>query len=301
MHPPFSLDQLATFIAVVEEGSFSAAGRRLGRVQSGVSYTIAQLEEALGSKLFERSGRRPLLTDEGRRLTAEARLVLSQAQELWACASSLREAHEPELRIAIDAAYPRQRLLDASVDFQALFPATMLRIAVGLSGEILEAVRSGRVDLGISHLFGPADPQLALRHAGSVRLVPVCAAHHPIASHPPPHSVAELQRSTQIVHTERGAASTRDQGVLAPRTWRVTERSLKLELILQGVGWGCLPDAVVRGPVEAGQLVLLQPEPWPEGGHLLPIQSFFLKDHPLGPAGRWLHDRLTLSEADPGA
>src|SRR6267142_2478242 len=61
-----TLDQLRTFIAAAEEGSFSAAGRKLGRAQSVVSKTLANLEAQLGVKLFDRSARYPRLTDEGR-------------------------------------------------------------------------------------------------------------------------------------------------------------------------------------------------------------------------------------------
>src|SRR5271168_1761623 len=70
-----SLDQLRTFIAVADEKSFSGAGRLLGRAQSVVSQTLANLEGQLGVKLFDRSGRFPVLTDQGRALLAVARVV----------------------------------------------------------------------------------------------------------------------------------------------------------------------------------------------------------------------------------
>ena len=70
-----TLDQLRTFIAAVDEGSFSAAGRKLRRAQSVVSQTLANLEAQLGVKLFDRSARYPRLTDEGRSLLADARSV----------------------------------------------------------------------------------------------------------------------------------------------------------------------------------------------------------------------------------
>ena len=54
-----TLDQLRTFIAAVDEGSFSAAGRKLRRAQSVVSQTLANLEAQLGVKLFDRSGPLP--------------------------------------------------------------------------------------------------------------------------------------------------------------------------------------------------------------------------------------------------
>ena len=61
-----TLDQLRTFIAAADEGSFSAAGRKLRRAQSVVSQTLANLEAQLGVTLFDRSARYPSLTDEGR-------------------------------------------------------------------------------------------------------------------------------------------------------------------------------------------------------------------------------------------
>src|SRR5260370_12810822 len=70
-----TLDQLRTFIAAADEGSFSAAGRRLRRAQSVVSHTLANLEGQLGVKLFDRSARLPLLTDQGPALLVDARAV----------------------------------------------------------------------------------------------------------------------------------------------------------------------------------------------------------------------------------
>ncbi|SOE95671.1 regulatory helix-turn-helix protein, lysR family [Burkholderia sp. D7] len=72
-----SLDQLRTFIAAVDEGSFSAAARRLNRVQSAVSGWVSALEEQIGITLFDRSGRFPKLTPEGVLLLADARAIVS--------------------------------------------------------------------------------------------------------------------------------------------------------------------------------------------------------------------------------
>jgi len=63
-----TLDQLRTFIAAADEGSFSAAGRKLRRAQSVVSQTLANLEAQLGVPLFEREGRYPKLTEQGKAL-----------------------------------------------------------------------------------------------------------------------------------------------------------------------------------------------------------------------------------------
>jgi DNA-binding transcriptional LysR family regulator len=84
-----SLDQLRTFIAAADEGSFSAAGRRLKRAQSVVSQTLANLEGELGVRLFDRSARFPVLTDQGRALLADARAVAGSVELFKARAMSL--------------------------------------------------------------------------------------------------------------------------------------------------------------------------------------------------------------------
>src|SRR5260370_12725705 len=61
-----ALDQMRVLIAVAEAGSFSAAARRLGRVQSAISQAMQVLEETLRVTLFDRSGKIPVLTDAGR-------------------------------------------------------------------------------------------------------------------------------------------------------------------------------------------------------------------------------------------
>src|ERR1700751_2178042 len=68
-----TLDQLRTFIAAADEGSFSAAGRKLRRAQSVVSQTLANLEGQFGVKLFDRTRRRPVLTPQGQVLLTHAR------------------------------------------------------------------------------------------------------------------------------------------------------------------------------------------------------------------------------------
>ena len=84
-----SLDQLRTFIAAADEGSFSAAGRRLHRAQSVVSQTLANLEAQLGVRLFDRGARFPVLTDQGRALLADARAVAGNVDLLKGLVKSL--------------------------------------------------------------------------------------------------------------------------------------------------------------------------------------------------------------------
>jgi DNA-binding transcriptional LysR family regulator len=125
-----SLDQLRTFIAAAEEGSFSAAGRQLRRAQSVVSQTLANLEGQIGVKLFDRSGRVPTLTDQGQALLSLARAVASEVDLFKARAKGLAGGLETELTLVVDAMFPVAVLASAVAAFQVQFPAIPLRLYV---------------------------------------------------------------------------------------------------------------------------------------------------------------------------
>jgi DNA-binding transcriptional LysR family regulator len=104
-----TLDQLRTLIAVAEGGSFSAAARRLGRVQSAVSQSVQSLETALGITLFDRAGKTPVLSDAGRVVLNDARHLVRGAETLRARAESIAVEVEPELTLAVDGTFPNVR------------------------------------------------------------------------------------------------------------------------------------------------------------------------------------------------
>src|ERR1700727_3801431 len=101
-----SLDQLRTFISVVDEKSFSAAGRHLRRAESVVSQVLAKLEGQLGVKLFDRSARLPVLTDQGRALLAAARAVAGDIDLFKARPKSLASGLEGELSMGVCVMFP---------------------------------------------------------------------------------------------------------------------------------------------------------------------------------------------------
>lgn len=291
---PFTLDQITVFLTVVEHGGFSAAARQLGRVQSAVSHSVATLEQVLGTPLFDRASRPPQLTDAGRRLADEARLVLAQARELRHVAGAIREGLEPRLTLAVDPLYPGRALAAACRAFHDTFPSVALHLHAEVLDEAQRLVREGIADLGICNLGDAHDHMLTALPAVRVRLVPVCAPSHPLAREPAPQRADRLQRHTQIVLSERGARSE-DRGVLAPRTWRVTDLGTKVRLLKAGVGWGSAPADEVAAAIEAGELVRLEPAPWLGGGIDVLLHTVVRADRPLGPAGSWLRDRLVLA------
>src|ERR1700735_321482 len=106
MIDPLTLDQMRILVAVAETGSFSAADRRLGRVQSAVSQAVNTLEQVLGVPLFDRAGKTPTLTGAGSVILRDARRLIDGARTMKFRAASIMTDVEPELTLAIDAIFP---------------------------------------------------------------------------------------------------------------------------------------------------------------------------------------------------
>ena len=123
MFDPVTLDQLRAFVAVVEEGSFSAAARRLRRVQSAVSTAMSNLEDQLGVTLWDRSTKIAKLTDEGRAVLSAARRVLLEVDALKRLTTGMVMGLEASVSLCVDALFPLSALVDLCARFADAFPA----------------------------------------------------------------------------------------------------------------------------------------------------------------------------------
>jgi DNA-binding transcriptional LysR family regulator len=288
-----SLDQLRTFVVAVEEGSFSAAGRRLRRSQSAVSELISTLESQLRVALFDRSGRYPTLTPAGAVLLGDARSVLAGAEGMKTRARGMASGLEPELSVAFDVFFPMAALTAAAKDFQRRFPRTPLRLYAETLGGAFQPVLDGRARLGIVGPLHMDVPSVSSERLGAVSLVMVAACDHPLASIEGPIPRRELANHTQLVLTDRSNLTAgREFGVISPLNWRLADLFAKHAFLLSGLGWGGMPTHVVEHDIAEGRLVRLQIEDVPESAMILPMSAIYLPATPPGPAGRWLIERL---------
>ena len=287
-----SFDQLRCFIAAAEEGSFSAAARRLHRAQSVVSQTISGLEAQLGVTLFERSGRYPVPTEAGRLLLADARAVTQTLNALKARAKSMASGVEPELSVAIDVMFPMAVLTRAAASFGERFPATPLRIYVEALGGVAKAVLDGQCQLGVIGTLPLNVPELVSERLLGVKMVFVAAPTHPLAQIAGPVPECELARHVQLVLTDRTELSRgREFRVMSPRNWRLADLGAKHAFLLAGLGWGGMPMEMVADDLAAGRLVVLAPEDHPARDYMT-MSASYLRETPPGPAGRWFIERL---------
>ena len=294
-----SLDQLRVFATVVEEGSFSAAARRLNRSQASVTYAVQKLEGAVGTLLFDRSGYRPDLTDAGRAMLPRARRVIETNASFVRQARALREGIEPELTLVVDAMFPMPPLFVALSAFDRQFPTVQTRLYVESMGATVKTVLDGQADLGIVIDFANVSDELASTAMDAIELVPVAAPTHPLVLMQKQSGEAlsdeDLRDHLQLVLTDRSELTKgRDSGVVSVRTWRLADLGAKHAMLLAGMGWGNMPLHMVSSDLAAGRLTELEIARWPK--HIRPptIATAIVHrlDLPPGPAGAWLLKRL---------
>jgi DNA-binding transcriptional LysR family regulator len=288
-----SLDQIRIFVAAADEGSFSAAGRKLRRAQSVVSQTIANLEAQLGVTLFDRTGRYPQLTGEGRALLIDAREVAAGIDGFKAKAKGMAAGLEPELSVVIDVMFPMAAITGAAAAFVETFPETPLRVYVEALGAVIQPVLDGRCSLGVIGTLALVPEGFSRERLVSFEMVSVVAPRHPLARYGAPIPTDILARHVQLVLTDRSELSRGSEfGVLSPRTWRLADLGAKHAFLRAGLGWGNMPLAAVERDIAEGALVRIHVEDFPPDGLLMPMSAVWRTDTPLGPAGRWFVDRL---------
>jgi DNA-binding transcriptional LysR family regulator len=281
-----TLDQLRTFIAAVDEGSFSAAGRKLRRAQSVVSQTLANLEAQLGVKLFDRSARYPRLTDQGRGLLVDARAVADNVDGFKARAHALREGLEPELAVAMDVMYPMEALTRAATHSRKTFPHTPLRLHVETLGAVIKPVLDHKCSVGVIGSLPAVPDEIQTEHLLDLSFVTVVSPSHPLAGRRGVVPAAAIAKQVQLVLTDRSVLTEgRDFGVLSPLTWRLADLGAKHAFLRAGLGWGHMPLHMVQADLDRGTLVRIRVEGVPRD-IVMPMRAVFRKDAPPGPAGR---------------
>ena len=303
MSDAVTLDQLRALVAVADAGSFSAAARQLHRVQSAISTSMANLEDALGVSIWDRSRKAATLTDAGRAVLAAGRRVLAEVDGLQRLTEGMVAGLETQVSLCLDAFFPLQALIELCSAFAVHFPEVELRVEHQVLSGVSERVLGGAASLGVVSSAGLMRG-LEARALSAIRMVPVAAPLHPLAAIAGPIAVAHFARAIQIVLSEAGeGSSVADQGVLSPRTWRVGDLHTKRELLRAGLGWGNLPEHLVRDDLRTGRLVTIRPEAWADDEHVLHLSAVYRANGALGPAHRWVTEqlsRLCARETSPG-
>ncbi|NPD66606.1 LysR family transcriptional regulator (plasmid) [Lichenicola cladoniae] len=288
-----TLDQLRVLVAIADTGSFSAAGRKLGRVQSAISQAVATLESVQGVALFDRSEFRPALTDVGRVLVGQARTLLSGAARFEALAAGMREGLEPELAVAIDPLVPTAAFIDSLQALRLEFPYLPVSFSTEGLGGAERRLRRGDAALALCILLPSVPDDVAALPLLGINLIPVVSPAHPLAGLDRPATHVDLDEHIQLVLSDPAAPDGPSYGVIGTRAWRFVELGRRLDFLLAGLGWCRMPEYLVMPHLADGRLVSLAIENDPaRATGPLTIYAAHMRDRSLGRAGSWLLNDL---------
>lgn len=254
-----SLDLLQILDAIERHGSFTAAANALHRVPSALSHAVAKLESELDAQLFSRSGRKATLNEAGRTLLDDGRHLLRAAGELERRVQRIATGWEAELRIAIDAIIPLERLYPLLERFYGAGHGTQIRLSYEVLGGCWDALATGRADLVIGAPGDmPARSGMATRlmcaHSDFVFAV---APTHPLAAWPGVIPNSELLRHRAIVVADTSQElDARSIGLIEGQpALRVPDIRSKASAQVAGLGIGHLPRWLAAPEIAAGRLV----------------------------------------------
>jgi DNA-binding transcriptional LysR family regulator len=257
-----SLDAIELVDAIARHGSFAAAGTRLNKVPSTISYAVGKLEDQLGMLLFVRNGPRVTLTPAGEEMLKEGRWLLGAASDLESRMRQIATGFESELRLVHDSLIPTQALIDDIRAFEALRCGTRLRIGCEALTGSWEALREGRADIVLAAGEGPAGGGYQAVMVGSLDFSFCVAPTHPLTRLDRPlHRGDLLEHNAIVVSDSARTLSDRTVGLLAGQH-RVAVPSMAAKIACQaaGLGHGFLPRACIEGELKRGALVELQTE-----------------------------------------
>lgn len=280
--PRTSLEHWAVLAAIVDLGGFAPAARALHRSQSAVSYAVARLQESLDTPLLVLDGRRAVLTPAGKTLLKRARPLLRELEALERLAASLQQGWESELRLVVDAAYPRGRLLEIVGELRQLCPNTEINLSDAVLSGAEEVIAAGGADIVVT---SRVPPQFIGELLMDVNFIAVARPDHALLQLDRTLNANDLTHHVQIVVRDSGSKAPRDEGWLgAERRCTVSSLEASLAMVEAGLGYGWLPEHLVGAALERGTLRRL---PLQAGAmRKLSLQLVVVRSDPLGPAAR---------------
>lgn len=280
-----SLESLAVFAEVAMQGTFSAAARKLGKSQSTISETIANLEIDLGLSLFNRSQRQIALTAQGQVLLTQALQVLAANDRLNRCASLLVDGLEARLTVALSDTYQSATFENTLSEIEQRYPELHFECLIAEHDDVVTLVQQGRAQLGLmaARTSYPSD----LTHATLSELseLTLCAGRN--------HPLAQLARisADDLAQTRELRLNTyeRDDNPQPHNhTWSAPGYLMLLEMARMGFGWAELPRWMIERYGQ-GLLVELPAPGWPRH---IPVDVVWSNRRKPGLAGAWLLERL---------
>lgn len=289
-----TLEQLKMLVTVADTGSLKQASERLFKTQPAISQGLAKLESQLGVTLFDRESYRLTLTPTGTVLYQQARRILNESERMSAMAKHFVSGHEPQVSLAFEGTFDLSHLLPILERVQQDAPKTQITLTQEFISGAWQKLLAGQVDIAITPisqelLESESVTSVLVAHGALISV----AAPKLVDRHRPLSSAHQLRDEYQILVQDTGTASMgKDMGVKdGQRKWYANDFSTKKMLILSGMGWGKLPDFLIRNELENNTLMKLELDDMVT--HVAtPHHAIKLTERFLGPVGQALWDAL---------
>ncbi|GGC59409.1 LysR family transcriptional regulator [Undibacterium terreum] len=288
-----SLESLTMFAEAASLGSFSAAARKLGKQQSTVSEAIANLEIDLGLSLFDRSTRRPTLTEHGKAMLVHAQQIMEANDKMERAANRLAEGLESHLSLVVSDTYqvPLELVLG---DFERRYPDLELECMVAEHTDVVALVQDGRAHLGLVAAQADYPPDIGFQSIAEHSSIGLYVGKQHALAAEPQLSTAALHRHRELrLNTYAGDVIQRRRG----KAWSSSSYLLLMEMAELGFGWVELPSWI-RRRFAADSLVELKGMGWPKS---VQVDAVWSRRRGLGPAGSWLLETLVKTQDIAGA
>lgn len=251
-----NLDQLATFVSVIEHGSFTAAAEKVGLTQPAVSLQVKQLEQQLGVRLIERVGRRAQPSPAGAELIAHARRILAECEAAGEAMAPYREGSVGRVRIGSGGTASVHLLPRAISAVKKSMPGLEVIVRIGNTDEILRALEANALDLAVVTL--PASGRsLEVEPFYEDEMLAVAPAGSEMPEGGP--DAAFLRDKVLMLYDGGNTRAATDHwfetsGVACEPMMEFGSVEAIKELVAAGLGWSLLPGLALKRDT-AGALV----------------------------------------------
>lgn len=253
-----SIEQIKCLVAFKEAGSYTKASDSLGKAKSAVIYSIKTLQEQLGVDLFEKKGRASILNERGEQFYILAKKLLGQYDEFKDACIELGNNIETQVKISITDIYPMNRIYPIIQRAMDKFPQTEIVIEREiLSGQ--QMLLKSMVDIAIYEKISESK-LLKIQNLNKVQLKLVMAKSHVFNQLPPDEKNFEsLDKFPHIIQRSTLISDEHSQGVNKQSLkWRVNDIHSKKEMIINSLGWGRLPEYMIKEELKANKLTHLK-------------------------------------------
>ncbi|CAH1591210.1 MULTISPECIES: LysR family transcriptional regulator [Vibrio] len=245
-------ENIVSFVAVVEEGSFSSAARKLGKSQSTVSTAVQNLESDLGFNLFNRQYSKVWLNEKGKRLFHLSAPVVSKYRELMTTAQQMNISEQIVYRVGIDPLVFNQEVKKTLLDFSEAFPNVDLLVVTKPSFVLGNYINEGKIDLALGNPYHKTGNDFNIDELFHVNCWWVAHEDLTHIGGSPSQRVLLMDGCEELLNLSN---------IAAYNLWRLDDLGTILDLCKAQKGIAFLPEFLIEGNIKENKLKLINDHP----------------------------------------